>query len=219
MLEELKEKLKVELYKDLPGEMAHNLMMPTARDDKFVLPTYTISAVKSAVLILFYRDDSGSIKFPLIQRPAYNGAHSAQVGFPGGKLEETDKDLVHTALREAEEEIGIDGSHVDVVGNLTDLFISVSNFIVTPVIGFMDKKPLFKPDPVEVETIIEADLFDIISPLKRSEGTILARGNYKIQTPYFTIDDRIVWGATAMMLSELSVIIGKTGIYNNMNYG
>ena len=121
------------------------------------------------------------------------------------------QDILHEkgylALREAEEEIGIDGSHVDVVGNLTDLFISVSNFIVTPVIGFMDKSPQFKPDPVEVETISEADLFDIISPLKRREGTILARGKYKIQTPYFTIDDRIVWGATAMMLSEIKDVL------------
>lgn len=213
MFEEFKEKLRIELSNDLPGESAHSMMTPTVRDDKLTIPTNQPPPTKSAVLILFYQDDNGHIKFPLIQRPAYNGAHSAQVSFPGGKSEKADRNLEHTALREAEEEIGINPGRVEVIGNLSDLFIWVSNFVVTPVIGFIDQKPEFKKDDLEVDSIIETDLYDIMKAEKRKEGTILARGKYKIQTPYFDIDNRVVWGATAMMLSELSMVIGKTGIF------
>jgi 8-oxo-dGTP pyrophosphatase MutT (NUDIX family) len=212
MLEALKDKLKLELTDELPGEDAHALMMPILRDDEWKMPTFQNPPIASAVLILFYPDEYGHIKFPLIQRPTYNGAHSGQVSFPGGKFEDSDRDLVHTALREAEEEIGVHPEGVEVVGKLSDLHIAVSNFIVTPVIGFTNSKPQFTIDTQEVETVIESDLYDIINPAKRKEGTIMARGRYKIQTPYFDIDNRVVWGATAMMLSELSIVISKTGI-------
>lgn len=215
MLGELTEKLRIELSNKLPGELAHSMMMPTVRDDKLTIPRHQPPPTKSAVLILFYQDDHGHIKFPLIQRPSYNGAHSAQVSFPGGKYEDGDGDLVFTALRESNEEIGIDPKQVEIVGKISDLFIWVSNFMVTPVVGVVSTRPAFVRDQKEVESIIEADLFDIFNPKKRKEGTVIARGKYKIQTPYFDIDDRIVWGATAMMLSELSVVIEKTGIFKN----
>jgi len=213
MIGELKEKLSVELANELPGKIAHSMMMPTVRDDNLKMPDSQIPPVKSAVLVLFYPDEKNHIKFPLIQRPTYNGAHSAQVSFPGGKKEEKDQSIIHTALREAEEEIGIDQSRVDVVGSLTDLFIWVSNYLVTPVIAFSNEKPIFKKDDQEVEAIIEADLYDIINPAKRKQGTILVREKYNIQTPYFDFDNRIVWGATAMMLSELSMILDKARIF------
>lgn len=209
MFEEFKERLRVELASELPGELAHSMMMPTVRDDKMKMPAGLPPPIKSAVLILFYPDEHGHINFPLIQRPAYNGAHSAQVSFPGGKEELTDKSLIHTALREAEEEVGIISEKVEIIGEMTDLFIWVSNYIVTPVVGFVNEEPLFQKDDKEVDAIIKADLYDIINPEKRKEGTILARGKYKIQTPYFDIDNRIVWGATAMMLNELSMIVEK----------
>lgn len=213
MFEEFKEKLKIELSNELPGESAHRLMISTFRDDNLTMPINQPPATKSAVLILFYLEENGSIKFPLIQRPTYDGAHSAQVSFPGGKSEKSDRNLQHTALREAQEEIGIDPASVEVIGNLSDLFIWVSNYMVTPVIGFTQQKPIFLKDDQEVDEIIETDLTDILKPEKRKEGTILVRGKYKIQTPYFDIDNRIVWGATAMMLNELSVVIKKTGIF------
>lgn len=213
MLKDLTEKLRIELSNELPGEMAHSMMMPTLRDSNLKIPKHQPPPTKSAVLILFYQDEHGHIKFPLIQRPSYNGAHSAQVSFPGGKYENEDIDLVQTALRESKEEIGIDPKQVEIVGRISDLFIWVSNFIVTPIVGVASAPPIFVKDEKEVDSIIETDLFDILNPEKRKEGTILARGKYKIQTPYFDIDERIVWGATAMMLSELSIVIGKTGIF------
>ena len=212
MLEEFKEKLKIELDGTLPGEEAHLMMLPTARDDKFIMPTFKKPPIASAVLILFYQDECGHIKFPLIQRPKYNGAHSGQVAFPGGKAEETDDNLIATALREANEEIGIIEDNVHVIGKLSDLHISVSNFLVTPVIGIAYQKPEYTLEPEEVVSVIESDLYDIINPGKRKEGEITIRGKYKIQTPYFEIDNKIVWGATAMMLNELSMVVNKTGL-------
>lgn len=213
MLEELKEKLRIELSNELPGKMAHNMMMPTLRDDNLTIPSQQLPPIKSAVLILFYQDEHGHIKFPLIQRPSYDGAHSAQVSFPGGKYEDEDVDLIQTALRESEEEIGIDPKDVEIVGRISDLFIWVSNFMVTPIVGVTHSLPNFVKDEKEVESIIETNLSDIINPEKRKEGTVIARGKYKIQTPYFDIDNRVVWGATAMMLSELSMVVGKTRIF------
>lgn len=213
MLEELKEKLNVVLKEDLPGEHAHSMMMPIVRDDRLRPPERQIPPVKSAVLVLLYEDQEGHIKFPLIQRPVYNGAHSAQVSLPGGKEEPGDIDLIYTALRETKEEIGINPSDVEVIGRLSEMFIWVSNYIVIPVVGIYRQSPEFVLDPQEVEDIIEADLFDILNPDKRKEGTILARGKYKIRTPYFDIANRVVWGATAMMLSELSVVVSKTQLF------
>jgi 8-oxo-dGTP pyrophosphatase MutT (NUDIX family) len=212
MIEEFKQKLKKELSFELPGEAAHLMMMPTARDEKYIFPSFSTPPVKSAVLILFYTDRLGNIRFPLIQRPTYNGAHSGQVGIPGGKAEPIDRDLVHTALRETEEEIGINATNIEVVGKLSELHIGVSNFIVTPVVGFLHSLPTFILDKQEVDMVIEADVFDILKPERRKEGTITVRGEFAIQAPYFEIENRVVWGATAMMLNELSIIIDKSGL-------
>lgn len=213
MLREFKEKLKVELTGELPGKLAHSMMMPILRDDNLRMPSGLPPPLQSAVLILFYPDEHGHINFPLIQRPSYNGAHSAQVSFPGGKAELEDEDLIRTALREAKEEVGIIPANVEVIGKMTDLFIWVSNYMVTPVVAFTDEKPKFIKEDKEVDAIIETDLYDIINPEKRKEGTILVRDKYKIQTPYFDIDNRVVWGATAMMLNELSMIVDKARIF------
>lgn len=210
---DFKDKLKAELAKELPGEMAHSMMMPMVRDDNLKMPSGNPPPMNSAVLILFYPDEHGHPRFPLIQRPEYKGAHSAQVSFPGGKMEPEDQSLVETALREAEEEIGIQKENVEVVGKMTDLFIWVSNFMVTPIVGILDHRPNFVMDESEVDAIIETDLYDIINPLKRKEDTIIIREKYKIHTPYFDIDNRVVWGATAMMLSELSLIVDKAKIF------
>ncbi len=212
-IEELKKKLVAGLAQKLPGEPAHRLMSPTLRGDNLKSPTNPPPAKKSAVLVLLYLDEMGQVMFPLIQRPTYNGAHSAQVSLPGGKSEPTDIDLIHTALREAQEEIGINPEKVEVLGKLSDIFIWVSNFVVTPIVGFYHEKPVFQKEDKEVDAIIETELYDIINLEKRKEGTVLARGKYNIQTPYFHIDDRVVWGATAMMLSEFSIIVEQTGYF------
>jgi 8-oxo-dGTP pyrophosphatase MutT (NUDIX family) len=212
MFQSFKKNITEGLSGALPGAKAHNLMYPTQRDSTFRFPVFDRPPVRSAVLILFYPDSGGRIRFPLIQRPTYNGAHSGQIGLPGGKSEEHDRDLVHTALREAQEEIGINPASVEVAGSLSELHIAVSNFLVTPVIGFTNRRPAFVLDPAEVEAIIETEISTLTDASCRRHGTVVTGGKYEIQTPYFEIENKVVWGATAMMLSELCMIIenGRT---------
>jgi len=207
MFNSLRKDLIEGLKERLPGPAAHDLMYPTHRDSSFRLPEFVDPPVKSAVLLLFYQDEAGDIKFPLIQRPNYNGAHSGQISLPGGKYEDKDQTLIQTALRETHEEIGIDPATVEVVGCLTDLHITVSNYLVTPVIGFTEKKPDYIIDPKEVDAVIEADLAVLLDPSCRKHGTVIAGGKFKIQAPYFEIEQKIVWGATAMMLNELCMLL------------
>ena len=107
-------------------------------------------AKKSAVLVLFYLKE-GELFLALMQRPTYDGKHSGQISFPGGKHEKSDKNSVETALREANEEVGIISNDVEVVGQLSNVYIPVSQFIVTPVVGVINYLPNFKLDNHEVE--------------------------------------------------------------------
>jgi 8-oxo-dGTP pyrophosphatase MutT (NUDIX family) len=125
------------------------------------------------------------------------------VSFPGGKVEPSDPDLVYTALREAEEEIGIDAGKVEVVGRLTDLYIPTSNFLVSPILGFLNETPRFVPEAREVDRIIPTAMSMIGHPQIRQRTLVPIGEGRHLETPYFALDGEVVWGATAMILSEL----------------
>jgi 8-oxo-dGTP pyrophosphatase MutT (NUDIX family) len=137
--------------------------------------------------------------------------HSGQIGFPGGKKEIEDRDLVETAFREAEEEAGISRHNLKVVGFLTPLFIPVSNIIVTPVVAWMNTMPSFSPDNEEVMFIIEADLSEFISYNILREKPFEIRGE-KINIKYFDYRNNVIWGASAMILHELLTLIKRAGL-------
>jgi 8-oxo-dGTP pyrophosphatase MutT (NUDIX family) len=186
----------------LPGKQAQIKMSPVPIDMRRFEINLPESHRKSGVLILFY-PESDSTFFPLIKRPEYAGFHSGQVAFPGGKMEISDANIIETALREAEEEVGIDRSQVQVLGCLSELFIPTSNFLVSPVIGFLEKRPDLVPEEKEVSRIIQAELSLILRPEIRKQKILDLGQNIKLDTPYFEIDGEVVWGATAMILSEL----------------
>jgi 8-oxo-dGTP pyrophosphatase MutT (NUDIX family) len=158
-----------------------------------------------SVLILLYPDHD-KILFPLTERPEYGGTHSGQVSLPGGKAE-PGEDCVTTALREGEEEIGIAGAEVEILGRLSDFFVIPSNFKVIPVVGYLKTKPVFKADPIEVKKIIMADLYELLRDDSIKSKEILAAGRYPLMAPHFEIEGQVVWGATAMILNELRVVI------------
>lgn len=189
----------------LPGQQAHDIFRATPVGDEKPIFNHTAPPKPGAVMILLYQDE-GIIKFPLIKRPEYSGAHSGQVSFPGGKAE-YGEDAIQTALRECEEEIGVNQDQLTVLGKLSDFFVIPSNFLVTPIIASIPHKPSFVPDPFEVSHIIEARVSDLAAdhPVKRKE--ILAAGKYRMMAPHFEIENEIVWGATAMMLNEFRVIL------------
>ena len=148
--------LKKELL-DLPGEEAQYRMARATRMKAGEAHLHYPDARLSAVLILFYPLND-SIYTVLIQRPTYDGVHSGQVAFPGGKKEPGDVDLIATALREAHEEVGIDPANVEVLGPLTQLYIPPSNFLVTPVVGVSLQQPKLVSDQHEVQEIMETNI-------------------------------------------------------------
>ncbi len=141
-----------------------------------------------------------------MKRPEYLGAHSGQVSLPGGKAE-AGESAIETALREGEEEIGIRGSDVEVIGALSPFFVIPSNFLVTPVVGIQSTKPLFTPDPVEVVRILEGSVSDLVRDDAVQVSEITAARVYRLSAPHFTFDGELVWGATAMMLNEFRAIL------------
>ena len=198
--------LEEKLRAPLPGFAAHKMMMPHLRNPERYQLQDKSKVRNGGVLILFYPDD-GKIMLPLMKRPDYDGVHGGQVSFPGGKKEDGDQSLVDTALREANEEVGVDISKVTIIGTLSEFYLSASNFNVLPVVGFVNEKPNFVPEPVEVEQILETELKHLQKTETRKETELLIRDTYKLKAPYFDVQGHVVWGATAMMLSELLAVI------------
>ncbi len=195
--------LRQRLQEPLPGETAHATMASTARTKLGIRPNERTR--RSAVLILFYPYQA-QIYLPLILRPLYDGVHAGQMAFPGGRMERTDRDLTQTALREAQEEIGIRVQDVTVLGTLTELFIPPSNFYVQPVIGMMATRPDFYPDPREVDAVVEVSLDTLLDETIIGQSELEVRG-LTVDAPHYDIQGHRVWGATAMMIAELLVLL------------
>ena len=207
-MNEFAEKLRIEIAKGLPGTEVQWAM---ASSDRMIkgFPRFPREDSKSAaVMILLYPKDN-LIHTAFIQRPEYDGVHGGQISFPGGKREASDPDLIHTAIRETSEEIGVVPSEINVISTLTPLYIPVSNIIVTPVVGWMEKQPVFKHDENEVVFIIEADIRTLMNPSAMKIKPFEIRGEM-IDIRYFNYKENVIWGATAMILHELFTILNRT---------
>lgn len=197
--------LESRLKQKLPSTAAHELLRARPVSGKFPDFGHKLPPRPGGVLILLYEEE-GVVKFPLIKRSTYKGTHSAQVSFPGGKAE-PNENIIQTALREGEEEIGIVQKDVQVLGRLSDFNVIPSNFLVSPVVAAIDYVPHFKADPREVEKIIYADVPELLREDAILEQEILAAGAYPMIAPHFLIEHEIVWGATAMMLNEFRLVL------------
>lgn len=200
-------KLQKRLKDNLPGQEAQKTMMPHTGSaiDRFSIEVKK-GAKEGAVLLLLYTKGD-KIYFTLTQRHEYEGAHSGQISFPGGKVEKSDDSVEQTALRETEEEIGIPQSSINLLGRLTDLFIIASNFNVRPVVGYVETPPVFLIDPREVDHVIEVCLDELLDDTVIDEKEMLFKNKYQIKAPYFNFNGHHVWGATAMMLAEFKEVM------------
>lgn len=199
------------LKKPLPGASAHSLMSPTGRGNtEEYIQTLKEPARISAVMILLYPDNN-NYKMVLIKRPDYQGVHSGQISFPGGKYEESDKSYLHTAFRETYEEVGIEEEHIQLIGALSRIYIPPSNFLVYPFVGFASSVPAFHTDPIEVERLILSPIEILLDESIKKEGVFMTGGHagWEINAPYYEIGNEKVWGATAAILSELRAIIAS----------
>lgn len=197
----------------LPSLKSHQKMAPSERIAELLETDFsTITYREAAVLILFYPKNDQT-HLVLIERNEYKGIHSKQISLPGGKKESFDKDLQATALRETFEEVGVD--KVKVLSSLSSVYVPPSNFMVFPFMGTISTEITFKPDVREVRNVIEVPLSTLLNPniIKHQEmSTSYAK---MVNVPYYEIDDYVVWGATAMILSELIDLVNLA--LNNRN--
>ena len=199
------QKITAELSNELPGELAHLEMMHSNR--KFLLDEKLDNYKPSAVLVLFYPNEEDKMCVLLIERTSYNGHHSGQIALPGGKKEKDDVDLEATALREFFEETGSNVTP-EVIGKLTHVHIPLSKFMVQPVVAFANTKPLFSKSDAEVNKLIEWEIQDLINQDINQKTTIYVRYT-PVVSNYFLVENKILWGATAMILNELRWILKK----------
>lgn len=209
--DELTRFLEKRVQQPMPGEAAHQRMKPKMADGSPLRLKHSTPPRKGGVLILLYEDEGG-VRFPLIQRPSYEGIHSGQMALPGGRYENEDLDQFHTALRESQEEIGVEKDKVEIIGSLSEFFVAASNYMVLPVIGKIDHKPSFIPEPREVDDIVTPPVMHLIDPSRLKEKEMTVRNGFKMICPYFDLEGRTVWGATAMMLSEFVDILNEYSV-------
>ena len=207
-MEKFAESLNSEIQKGLPGTKVQWQMASSDRMIKNYPGLPGKETRVAAVLILLY-PYRGSIYTVFMQRPVYDGIHSGQISFPGGKVEPNDENIIHTALREANEETGVVPEKISVINTLTPLFIPVSNILVTPVVGWTNEKPIFKHQPEEVDFLIEAEIKRFMDPDIIRTKPLSIRGKM-IDVKYFDYDGHVIWGATAMILNELLAIINRS---------
>lgn len=195
---------------ELPGEDFHLKMAPIERLLELKRKAREKeSAKQAAVLCLFYPSSEGETRFVLILRKTYKGVHSAQIGFPGGKIEVGDRTLEETALRETEEEVGVPVTDVSVLKKLTEIYIPPSNFFVQPYLGTSENTPYFILQEDEVEAVIEVPLTEFLDDSVRVTQTLKTSYAKQIEVPAFHLQGHVVWGATAMMLNEIREMLNQ----------
>ncbi|PKP26345.1 MAG: coenzyme A pyrophosphatase [Bacteroidetes bacterium HGW-Bacteroidetes-2] len=193
---------------ELPGEKFQYKMAPIERLQELKRKALEMNIAKKAgVLALFYPDYQEQAKLILILRKTYTGVHSAQVGFPGGKFEILDTSLEDTALRETQEEIGVPKKDITIFKKLTQMYVPPSNFIVQPFLGITEKTPNFILQETEVEALIEVAISHFMEDSILISKKITTSYATDLDVPAYLLNNHVVWGATAMMLSEIRQLL------------
>ncbi len=191
--------------KELPGAAAH---APYKRYRQQFEESHAAQAKRPAAVAIHLYPQNGLWHFILIERSTYNGQHSGQMAFPGGKPDPTDPHLEFTARRESLEEIGIptdQGQHLKI---LSKVWIPVSGFEVSPYVFLHEQAPLLQPDPREVQEIISVSVSDLLADSSLTSKDIEIPGGQVLEAhPCFLLNNKIVWGATALMLNEVRMLL------------
>lgn len=202
----LAEYLKSETAKKLPGIAAHQTMLPEGRTmpDDYL---QKISSYKQSAVFALLFQENDTINLLLTQRHQYEGKHSGQISFPGGKKEDEDGNLLDTAYRETYEEVGITQNNIELIAPLSPLYIPVSNFFVQPYLGYLQQIPDLKINEREVKAIVKFPIHQLNNPTLLKIKKIEASSGLFLTVPAFEIGEHTIWGATAMMLREIGELI------------
>ena len=206
MYSSVKTFLKEALLGELPGLAAHRKLLPPGRRLKTFEHELSTVKLSSVLLLLFHEGER--LYICLMKRPSTMRHHPGQISFPGGKVEKEDVSAEMTALREAREEVGIDPSSIEILGKLSDLYVEVSKFSIQPFLAWADKKPYFILNSGEVEELILFPISDFVTEETISE-TELETFSGTLRVNYYTYKGEVIWGATAMILSELFEILKR----------
>jgi 8-oxo-dGTP pyrophosphatase MutT (NUDIX family) len=202
----LPDRIKKSLKGTLPGSKAHNLMSVIGHHSEKGLP---LDCLDAGVMALFFPEGE-NWKLIFIKRSSryHDDRHKGQIGFPGGKYEESDENIMTTALREVNEEIGVESGKIKVLGQLSKLYIPVSNFLVHPFVGVLDFVPEFDLQTQEVDELILSDFDTFFQKriIKRTDIQI-EKGIHLRNVPYYDLNGEVLWGATAMILTELFYLL------------
>lgn len=192
----------------LPGESVQFKMAPIERLPELKRKAQALGTARIAgVMVLFYPSEKFETNLILILRKTYKGIHSAQVGFPGGKIEKTDRSIADAARRETEEEVGIPRNKISIIKKLTEIYIPPSNFFVHPFLGITIETPKFVPEEREVEALIEINLDHFMDDCCVTTEILSTSYADQWEVPAFNLNGHIVWGATAMMLNEVRELL------------
>lgn len=192
-----------------PGWKAQKIMAPSY-NDKYRSLTHNYKS--AGVMALLYKE-KGEDYIIIIERSRSNpnDKHAGQLSFPGGKYEDSDLDILSCAIREVEEEIGITKDYIHVLGPLTQLFVFTSNFLVFPYVGYLNVEPIFSIQESEVHAVHTVPVSHLLTPdTKKTKDIISDSGITLHNVPYYDLEGKELWGATAMILSELEIIISQT---------
>ena len=192
--------------KKLGGQKSQFKLVPKLRLDFSDEKIKKSNPKKAAVLALFYPNENNQTCFLLTERASYKGTHSAQISFPGGKVDLSDINIENTALREANEEVGILQNSIQIIRELSPTYIPPSNFMVTPFLGILNQQPTFKIN-YEVANTIEVLLDDLLDDENINSKIMNTSYMKNIEVPCFKLNNYVVWGATAMILSEIKDLI------------
>ncbi len=190
----------------LPGLPVQMGMSPAPRPGTERILDPHLNCRRAGVLVLLYPGDTeASLHLVLTRRTNSVESHRGQISFPGGSMD-PGEDAIAAALREAQEELGVDPASVTVLGQLSPLYIPPSDFCIYPVVAFATARPAFVPSPHEVAEVLEVPLAHLLNPATRCEEVWDIRGA-PVRVPYYAFGEHKVWGATAMVLCELLALL------------
>lgn len=193
-------------FDNLPGEEAHAVLSPLKTEVRSLARLQNATPKLSAVSLLLY-DKANEPHFVLTKRHVYNGAHSGQISFPGGKKEDFDASHLHTALRETEEEIGVSSQLLTPIAPLTPTYIPPSGFLVYPFVLHLQGEPHFVAQEREVNQILEIKVMDLLHVEALKTTSMELMKGVRTKVPYFDLNGEVVWGATAMILNEFREVV------------